>query len=329
MNTNDGQPIQPGACDICGCTRYRFHASLCFEGYPGPFRLWRCRRCGVVVNWPQLGSDAIRDQYDGAYYIFREPPARRWSRTTQLYLDHLQPLEGDMGGKRLLDVGCASGELLTLAKSRGWDAHGVELSPQAARTAREQHGLNVHVGTLEDQNGTLGTFDIIIATDVIEHVTSPRLFVEAIRERLRPGGRVVLETPNWGGRWRRFGGRRWLGYNRFHVFLFDERSLKTLMHRAGFSSYSTYTTTHTGYAHWGHRPELLWLADGLPEGLRWRAQRWLNWMTPVSQATKLQCQPPCSPEEAVEWIERCADTRVATNKSARSTGDNLTVSARV
>jgi len=320
--------MHPPMCDICGCKTFRLQVSLRFEDYPGPFRLWRCQGCGALVNWPRLHPDQIRDQYNSDYYVFSEPPARRWSRTTQLYLDHLYPLEGQTCGRRLLDVGCACGELLALARLRGWDTYGVELSPHAAAAARERFDLPVYVGTLEEQNGRVGTFDVIIATDVIEHVPSPRQFVRTIHDRLNPGGVAILETPNWGGRWRRFGGRRWIGYNRFHIFLFDGRSLSQLMKAGGFTQYSMYSTTHTGHVRWGQRPELLWLMNNLPGGLRWRTQKWLNQLTPKSQATRLQDHPPRSCREAAEWIEQWRRADVESDRSSRLTGDNLAVVAR-
>jgi 2-polyprenyl-3-methyl-5-hydroxy-6-metoxy-1,4-benzoquinol methylase len=275
-----------------------------------------------------LNPDQIRDQYDGDYYIFREPPARRWSRTTQLYLDHLYPHEGQTRGRRLLDVGCACGELLALARQRGWDVHGVELSPQAAASAQKQHQLPVSIGPLEEQNGQLGTFDVIVATDVIEHVPSPRQFVRSVYDRLKPGGLAILETPNWGSPWRRFGGRRWLGYNRFHIFLFEGRSLSSLMRTTGFEQLVMYTTTHTGYAHWGHRPELSKYTNKFPPALRWRAEQWLNRLTPASLATRLQDCPPTSCEDAARWVEQQQTSLPKSVRPNRGAGDNLAVVAK-
>ncbi|MBI4578294.1 MAG: hypothetical protein HY718_01235, partial [Planctomycetes bacterium] len=77
------------SCELCGGGRSRHLWTLSFPGRPDPFRLFRCGGCGVVFNHPRLSVDLIHGQYDGDYYVFHERPERRWSRATQLYVEHL------------------------------------------------------------------------------------------------------------------------------------------------------------------------------------------------------------------------------------------------
>lgn len=314
-------------CQVCGGRSTRRLWRLRFDDHPGPFVLRRCPDCGVAFNWPRLPADAIHDQYDTDYYIFTLPPARRWARAVQLYLEYLHPLEHSPG-RRLLDVGCAQGDLLALADRRGWDVHGIELSPEPARRAVAEYGIPVEVGTLEDIGPQLEPFDVVIATDVIEHVTEPQAFVRAMRRVLRPGGQAILETPNFGGFWRKLGGPRWIGLNRFHLFLFTPASLLRLMHDGGFHDCTARTCTHTAYAHWGHRPELARFVRRLPAGLRWRAERTLNQLTPASMETELWMHAPGSLDEALAWIEAAAKGQYPRRRSDTLTGDNLCVTGR-
>jgi 2-polyprenyl-3-methyl-5-hydroxy-6-metoxy-1,4-benzoquinol methylase len=281
----------------------------------------------VVFNWPRLEAESLRDQYDGDYYVFNLPPARRWARAAQLYLEYLRPLE-DQPHRRLLEVGCARGDLLALASHRGWNGHGVEISPQAARLAVTEHNLPVDLGTLESRREDLGLFDVVIATDVIEHVPSPRPFLEAIRQTLRPGGIAILETPNFGSLWRRLAGPYWIGLNRFHLFLFSASSLLRLMRDCGFHACRASSTTHTAYTHWGNRPEIDCLVRHLPAGLRWRAQRGLNQATPTGLGADLWRNPPQSLDEACDRIASCSSKRSRWSRFASLAGDNLAVTGQ-
>ncbi|MBI4580842.1 MAG: class I SAM-dependent methyltransferase, partial [Planctomycetes bacterium] len=171
-----------------------------------------------------------------------------------------------------------------------------------------------------------GEFDVVIANDVIEHVSSPRLFLTHLRSVLRPGGWLSLETPNWGGIWRRVGGPRWLGLNPFHVFLFDARCLTRLMAQCGFRDCRAGSSTNCAHAAWGSRPELHPLWQCLPAALRWRLERFLDRLTPPSFALALRHDSPPSIEDALTRIEIVR--RPTAMPSARLTGDNLMVIGR-
>jgi len=323
-------PNIPGACDICGSVAHRRLFTRRFSGQ-ALFPLWRCRSCGLVFNWPRLPSGAIEGQYDQDYYVFKLPPARRWMRAAQLYLEYLLPLER-LPSRRLLEIGCARGDLLAIARERGWEVQGVELSRHAGESARAEHGLPIRIGTLDEHAAELRDFDVVIATDVIEHVPTPLSFVRGLRNTLCPGGMCLLETPNWGGTWRHVGGRRWLGINPFHVFLFDARSLVELMRRSGFLSCRLSSTTHAAYSSWSTRPELEPLLARLPAGLRWRANRWLDALTTAPAARRLLGNPPDSLPAALRQIEAQAPAPGRKNRrfyrtSGRLNRDNLAVLA--
>jgi SAM-dependent methyltransferase len=163
---------------------------------------------------------------------------------------------------------------------------------------------------------------------VIEHVTSPRRFVQAIRRALRPGGSVVIETPNWGSLWRRFGRRHWLGLNRFHLFFFADESLRTLLQSCGFTECRPGSITNAAHTRWGNRPEIQALARRLPAALQWRLTQWLNRLTPQSPSVKLGQHPVSSLAEAEKRID-CFSRIVATDEPSRSLlRDNLVVTAR-
>ena len=101
-------------------------------------------------------------------------------------------------GMRLLDVGCGRGWLVNLANAYG-EAVGLEPVQQVVEFARRRFpDLRFEAGTPADlvATGEAGTYDVVIASEVIEHVREAErdAFVGALRDLLVPGGAVVMTT---------------------------------------------------------------------------------------------------------------------------------------
>jgi 2-polyprenyl-3-methyl-5-hydroxy-6-metoxy-1,4-benzoquinol methylase len=145
-------------------------------------------------------------------------------------------------GKRVLDVGCSSGYLARPLSERGNTIVGIELDPEAAQAA-EQFCERVLVGDVETMELPLepSSFDVVLCGDVVEHLRDPVAALARLRSFLKPGGRVVLSTPNianWairlsllGGRWR-YTERGIL--DRTHTHLFTRATLAEALERAGY-----------------------------------------------------------------------------------------------
>jgi 2-polyprenyl-3-methyl-5-hydroxy-6-metoxy-1,4-benzoquinol methylase len=105
-----------------------------------------------------------------------------------------------VSGGRVLDIGCATGRFLDLAKQNGFETFGVEISPNNSRVAID-NGHNVFVGNLTEylrQNAS-SRFDLIACLDVIEHVPVPIEFLARISTLLKPNAILMLSTPNYSG----------------------------------------------------------------------------------------------------------------------------------
>ncbi len=136
---------------------------------------------------------------------------------------------------RALDVGCGRGHFLAAMRRRGWSVHGVEPSPQAAERAREEYGLPIQTGALRDVSRSV-EFDVVTLWHVLEHVADPVEFLGDVWRVLRPGGLVVIETPNVDSVDRRLFGRHWMGWDPpRHLHLFGPRTLAAILERRGFS----------------------------------------------------------------------------------------------
>jgi 2-polyprenyl-3-methyl-5-hydroxy-6-metoxy-1,4-benzoquinol methylase len=102
-------------------------------------------------------------------------------------------------GKRVLDVGCATGDVAEVLADHGCNVTGIEIDPAAARQA-EKHCERVVVGDVEDldPNAELDdeSFDVILFGDTLEHLKDPLRTLERLKPLLRPEGYVVASIPN-------------------------------------------------------------------------------------------------------------------------------------
>ena len=99
-------------------------------------------------------------------------------------------------GTTYLEVGCGYGFGLDYAiNTRGWVGRGIDPAPLAA-LGRDALHLPVELRYLRDDDEARGTIDVVLGSEVIEHVTSPSGFVRTLRAMLAPGGVLILTTPN-------------------------------------------------------------------------------------------------------------------------------------
>lgn len=98
-------------------------------------------------------------------------------------------------GSTLLEIGCAPGSLLRVAKERGFNAIGIEPNEEYVDRIEKYSDCNVICGEFPSTTNIVMNFDSIVALDVLEHVKDPEAFVAAALKLLNPGGRLVLMVP--------------------------------------------------------------------------------------------------------------------------------------
>jgi 2-polyprenyl-3-methyl-5-hydroxy-6-metoxy-1,4-benzoquinol methylase len=156
-------------------------------------------------------------------------------RTSKQYTIDCVPDRGDL---EILDVGCGSGTNSAALAAKGHTVHGVDLS-EAAIARYRSRGFDGKVGDLD--NGLDfpdAAFDLVFCSEVIEHMTSPENLVAEMNRVLKPGGYLVLSTPNSA-----FWLYRLLGFAGYtvselqhpkHFQFFSQRSLLRLLNSVGF-----------------------------------------------------------------------------------------------
>lgn len=136
---------------------------------------------------------------------------------------------------RLLDVGCATGDLLVAARAAGHRAEGLELSAWSARLAGER-GFEVHRERLATLSArTPGVYDVITLMGVVEHFSDPEAELGHLRRLLRPAGLLVLWTGDVDSVTSKVLGRRWWYWQGQHIQYFTRRSLRRLLAGVGFA----------------------------------------------------------------------------------------------
>lgn len=200
----------------------------------------RCFACGQRYVWPVPSDSVLAAIYDRNYYRgghgsvgFSDygalTPARR-----RMFGRHLDRIERLVRPGRVLDVGCATGDFLLVARERGWDTLGVDPSP--AREQAMAAGVRMVGRTIDDADVAPHSIDLITFWDVLEHLPDPVASLRRARELLTPGGLVAATVPNAGSAVARLSGPRWFGYKTAgeHLQFFSAVTINRCFVTAGF-----------------------------------------------------------------------------------------------
>jgi len=139
-------------------------------------------------------------------------------------------------GRQVLDIGCGTGQFLTVAREEGWDVSGLEIGRASTTYANDTLGLNVTCGSLYDYQGDPESLDAISMIEVIEHLEQPTKALQKSHELLRKDGLLLVTTPNFDSLYRRLFGNRWWVINceDEHIVFFTLDTLAGMLQENGF-----------------------------------------------------------------------------------------------
>jgi 2-polyprenyl-3-methyl-5-hydroxy-6-metoxy-1,4-benzoquinol methylase len=218
--------MAPDSCRICAASGLRHHFTVRGSA------LDRCKFCEFIQVRQRPSAEELRVLYGDGYFKrgkYDEALAQRKEGERRL---SWLARAGVAPGGRVLDAGCATGDFLALASDR-YEMWGLDVSAYATDVARAKNpggSARVFTGLVEEQRFEPAFFDAIVMWDVIEHVWEPKAVLRQLVSHLRPGGALLLSTPDIGAPTARLLGRRWAFMTPpEHLGFFNRRSLSFLL----------------------------------------------------------------------------------------------------
>jgi 2-polyprenyl-3-methyl-5-hydroxy-6-metoxy-1,4-benzoquinol methylase len=216
-----------------------------------------CEACGTIVSQVGLANDGYlvnndeTDFYGKQYWLDHQaqelglPPIRERARLDLpercLYwlrnlLSYRRP------SAKVLELGAAHGGFVALMRWAGFDATGLEMSAWVADLARQTFDVPMLVGPIEQQNFQQGSFDVVVANDVMEHLPDPVTTLRRAVDLLKPDGLLIIQMPEYpDGKSHtdlQTDKARFLEHTREpneHLYLYSQRSVRKFLARLGLN----------------------------------------------------------------------------------------------
>lgn len=206
---------------------------------PRTFPLLRCSSCGSSVTG---GEPPGPEAYSAGVYSDEPPRAAAVVRALQRVVD--RQAVGLVSGPRVLDVGAGRGRLVVALRRAGFSASGIDPSGRGGLVERR---------AIEEMAET--ELDSVVMWHVLEHLDDPGSALSRVRGWLRPGGSLLVATPNLASWQARIAGPGWLHFDApRHRVHFTASGLAALLSRSGL------TVERTVHMVWEHNPASMWMA---------------------------------------------------------------------
>lgn len=220
------------------------------------FSAARCNICGLVYLNPRPDISEFGTIYPPNYHAFdfsEKDFGVNYKIRSRLEAKRLLSWCEDLPAEaRILDVGCGDGFHLNLLKQHGkksWTLEGVDFDRRAVAMA-EKSDLKIYHGTIEELNLPANAYDLALMIQTVEHLEKPVEVLSAVRNVLKPKGKLVIVTDNTDALdFALFKGGYWGGYHfPRHWNLFNRSSLSKLAEKVGFEV--TDLTTQVSPVNW-------------------------------------------------------------------------------
>jgi SAM-dependent methyltransferase len=220
----------------------------------GDWMFLKCAHCEAALLAPQPASEELGSFYPSVYTF---APQTTEQSVVRRFLSNIeyrclyQPMYASQAkqiarltegasGQRLLDIGCGRGLRLLELRRLGFDVHGVDFDPAAVDYLQSKHSIpaeSCDVLRLEDRFAD-GSFDVITAYYVVEHVVELERLLVSCFNLLRPGGTLVAAVPLIDGLQQKIFGRRWCQVTEAprHVSLPSVRAMQGALMNVGFAN---------------------------------------------------------------------------------------------
>jgi 2-polyprenyl-3-methyl-5-hydroxy-6-metoxy-1,4-benzoquinol methylase len=223
--------LEEVACNICDSRESVPYLNM------ENFAYRKCTRCGLVYQSPRPVFNSLRSRYRDNYFSYELNNQENFFHLMILGLQDVrfERFYRDSGaGRNFLDIGCATGLLLSHMRKKGWNTKGVEICRESAEYGIKRFDLDISIGTIEEAHLPDSHFDVVHFSHLIEHVPDPKALLIEVKRILKPGGHMVLTTPNVDGFQARVSRDKWRSAIPDHVYLFAKKTMRALLERVQF-----------------------------------------------------------------------------------------------
>jgi 2-polyprenyl-3-methyl-5-hydroxy-6-metoxy-1,4-benzoquinol methylase len=196
MAMKESQKVSSNTCPLCGSQDTRLLYNL------KDYHILKCPQCAMVftpepdIDLPGLYSPEYYEDFQQNYFVQTRENYAKAKRDPKLknFALGLELLKSKNKSGKILDVGCAQGMFLDMARNTGWETFGVDVSEYASNYAREKLNLNVFTGELQAAHFPPSSFDVVTLWDTAEHLPDPRQVLDECSRVLKDDGLLYLVT---------------------------------------------------------------------------------------------------------------------------------------
>ena len=224
-------------CVVCGSSNFESISSKDRHGLYAPVAI--CYSCGLVQAHPRMTQKSYDHFYNDGHrrlYVGKDNPDETYFRERyqagKATFDYLSRHLG-IRELRILEVGCGSGSILKYFHDKGASVKGIDLSLEYLEYGKKRYGLNLENTNLFDLPDSQ-EFDLVIYSDVLEHILNPKEHLFKIKKLLKPNGQLYIRVPGIQNLIRPYAGDFLKSLQNAHVYYFSLCTLQNLLEGCGF-----------------------------------------------------------------------------------------------
>lgn len=207
------------------------------------YLLKKCAHCSLVFLTPMPTDAQLKNLYNRQYfedqnnYVLGYKSYKTLEKSlTNEAVNRIKYMKGFTQNRKLLDLGCGLGTFIKVAKGKGYEVSGSDISNYAQALVKKQLASNFYLGPVTENILPKENFGIICAWDVFEHIPQVNVAFGNVYNSLKKDGYLFLTTPNLKSPDAVLLGRYWYGYKKIpeHLIFFSPESITYVLEKNGF-----------------------------------------------------------------------------------------------
>jgi len=241
IKSKNNNVFNTGFCIVCNTPKFvkDFFRDVRYWEYPDKFEYWKCYKCGLIFQKYVVKSN-LGKYYENSSYWSQDMDELKskglldkynWDKFGNIYKFII---ENKKKGN-ILDIGCGSGNFLSMFNRKDWQVFGFDISDFAGKTALKYFNIKIFKPNDILKKNFKRKYDVITMLNSIEHFYEPLLYLERVKNVIKDDGYLIIQVPNISSLGFLIFGKYWypLQPGR-HLFNFNPSNLKKLVEEFGF-----------------------------------------------------------------------------------------------